>query len=120
MYKKEPKGWLKHCDFLLLDMICLQLAFVLSYLCRQRIGNPYESVLYRNMAVFVEFADVFVIFFFETLKNVLKRGYYREFATTLKHVVCVELLAVLYLFSMQEGQEYSRAALFLVFYGRSC
>ena len=45
------------------------------------------------MAVFVEFADVFVIFFFETLKNVLKRGYYREFATTLKHVVCVELLA---------------------------
>lgn len=114
MYKKEPKGWLKHCDFLLLDMICLQLAFVLSYLCRQRIGNPYESVLYRNMAVFVEFADVFVIFFFETLKNVLKRGYYREFATTLKHVVCVELLAVLYLFSMQEGQEYSRAVLFLM------
>ena len=110
MYKKEPKGWLKHYDFLLLDMLCLQLAFWLSYVCRHGGGNPYTTILYRNMAIFVEFADVFTIFIFETLKNVLKRGYYREFITTLKHVAIVELIAVLYLFSLQEGQDYSRTA----------
>ena len=114
MYKKEPKGWLKHYDFLLLDMLCLQLAFWLSYVCRHGGGNPYTTILYRNMAIFVEFADVFTIFIFETLKNVLKRGYYREFITTLKHVAIVELIAVLYLFSLQEGQDYSRTALYLM------
>lgn len=114
MYKKEPKGWLKHYDFLLLDMLCLQLAFWLSYVCRHGGENPYTTILYWNMAIFVEFADVFTIFIFETLKNVLKRGYYREFITTLKHVAIVELIAILYLFSLQEGQDYSRTALYLM------
>lgn len=35
MYKKSPQGWLKHWDFILLDIFCLQLAFVVAYLVRQ-------------------------------------------------------------------------------------
>ena len=53
------------------------------------------------------------MFFYETLSNVLKRGYFREFAVTVKHVLLVELFSVLYLFTMQEGQAYSRTALYL-------
>ena len=37
----------------------------------------------------------------------------REFAVTVKHVLLVELFSVLYLFTMQEGQAYSRTALYL-------
>lgn len=28
MYRKDSEGWLKHFDFLVLDMLCLQVAFV--------------------------------------------------------------------------------------------
>lgn len=28
MYRKDSEGWLKHTDFIILDMICLQLAYV--------------------------------------------------------------------------------------------
>ena len=31
MNRKRAKGWLKHWDFILLDIICLQLCFMLSY-----------------------------------------------------------------------------------------
>lgn len=31
MYKKSAQGWLKHWDFILLDIICLQLSFVVAY-----------------------------------------------------------------------------------------
>ena len=34
MYKKESTGWFKHYDFILLDMICLQAAFLLAYIIR--------------------------------------------------------------------------------------
>ena len=33
MYKKSSTGWLKHLDFMVLDIICLQLAFVMGYFC---------------------------------------------------------------------------------------
>ena len=31
MYKKENNSWLKHIDFVILDILCLQLAFILAY-----------------------------------------------------------------------------------------
>ena len=104
MYRKGSKGWLKHFDFILLDMICLQIAFLLAYVIRHDNSNPYMVPLYRNMAIFMELLDIAVMFFDETLSNVLKRGYFKEFAATVKHAILVELIAVLYLFTMQEGQ----------------
>ena len=78
MYRKSSKGWLKHFDFILIDLISLHLAFVLSYVCRHGIGNPYKNLLYRNMAFMLTFIDFFVVFLFETLKGVLRRGYYQD------------------------------------------
>lgn len=112
MYKKKSVGWIKHFDFILLDQICLQVAFVLSYLIRHGSGNPYGFSLYRNMAFFLMLIDFVVLFFLRTLSGVMKRGYYREFVVTLKHALLIELLSVLYLFTMQVSGIYSRTILF--------
>ena len=74
MYRKDSDGWLKHADFMLLDMICLQLSFVLAYALRGMEMDLYSDVLYRNMAVFLCLADLVVIFTAGTMKSVLKRG----------------------------------------------
>lgn len=34
MYKRSEQGWLKHLDFILLDVLSAQLAFVLGYAWR--------------------------------------------------------------------------------------
>lgn len=78
MYRKDSTGWIKHVDFIILDLICLQVAFVLAYVLSGYGANPYQLILYRNMAVFMEVADLVVLFAMGTLKNVLKRGYYKD------------------------------------------
>lgn len=113
MYRESPKGWMKHFDFIVLDLICLQVAFVLAYLLRQS-GNPYQNPVYRNVAVFLFLADLVVIYLFETLEHVVVRGYYRELAVTVKHVLVLEFLTAMYLFSVQEGEKYSRLSLYLM------
>ena len=113
MYRKDSESWLKHIDFIVLDMICLQLAYVLAYAISGYGFNPYAIIIYRNMAVFLELADLIVIFAYGTMKSVLKRGYYRDFVVTVKHSVMVGALAVLYLFMLQQGQKFSRLALIL-------
>ena len=113
MYRKDSEGWLKHTDFIILDMICLQLAYVLAYAISGYGFNPYETIIYRNMAVFLELADLVMIFAYGTMKSVLKRGYYRDFVVTLNHAIMVGALAVLYLFLLQEGQDFSRLTLML-------
>ena len=111
MYRKDSEGWLKHADFIVLDMICLQLAFILAYAFRGYGFNVYGDILYRNMAIFLGFADLVVIFTSGTMKSVLKRGHYKEFVSTLKNAVAVGALAIAYLFIIQEGQSFSRMIL---------
>lgn len=115
MYKRESGGWLKHYDFLLLDMICLQIAFLLSFVVLGRGFNPYSHILYRKMALYLELADVVVVFFFDSFSGVLKKGYYRNFVSTVQHSAIVFALSVLYLFLSKEGQLYSRLSLVITF-----
>lgn len=113
MYRKDSESWLKHADFIILDMICLQLAYVLAYIIRLQGICPYGNIIYRNMAVFLELADLLVIFTTGTMKSVLKRGHYSDFIVTLKHSVIVGALALLYLFMLQQGLAFSRLTLIL-------
>lgn len=111
MYRKSDKGWLKHWDFILLDLICLQISYILAYDIRHGIHLPYGSLLYRDMALVFLLVQVFVTFFGESFKNVLRRGCYNEFTKTFRHVCLVVLLAALYLFATQKGEAYSRITL---------
>lgn len=113
MYRKNANGWLKHIDFMILDMICLQLAFIMAYFIKNGNIHLYSNFLYRNMAIIIELADLMVLLIFGTLKGVLKRGHYQEFVKTLKHALIVCFLAVLYLFTVQKGVFFSRFILFL-------
>ena len=115
MYRKDSTEWLKHLDFIIWDMVSLQLAFVLAYAVSGHGFNPYAQALYRNIAVFMEMADLVVIFSLGTLKNVLKIGHYKEFIITLKHGVALGATTVFFLFALQEGQHFSRLALVLTF-----
>ena len=116
MYRKDSERWIKHADFIALDMICLQLAYVLAYAISGYGFNPYNTIIYRNMAVFLELADLIVIFAYDTMKSVLKREYYEDFKVTFKHSVIVGVLAVLYLFLIQEGHIFSRLTLILTIF----
>ena len=82
MYRKDSDRWLKHADFILLDMICLQIAFVLAYITSGYGWNPYEEILYRNMAIFIELVDVVGLFLSDLLKGVLKTECYHNFIIT--------------------------------------
>ncbi|MCD8154312.1 MAG: hypothetical protein LUF78_06475 [Clostridiales bacterium] len=115
MYKKEIEGWLKHYDFIFLDLICLQVAFELAYVFSRQGINLYHQILYRNMDIFLTLTDVIIIFSLGTLKRVLKRGKHEEFITTMRHVAVLFALSLLYLFVLQQGISYSRRVLFLAF-----
>lgn len=113
MYKKTSKGWLKHVDFLILDLISLQISFYIAYCIRHGISNMYANKLYASMAVVLLLADIVVEVIFENLHNVLKRGYWNEAAQTTKQVLEVFALFTIYLVTVQNAEQFSRTVLYL-------
>jgi len=95
MYKRDAKSWLKHLDFMILDIVILQLSFILSYILRHGLKNPYATPLYANMALFLFLCDLVIIFFTEPFRNILKRGYYVEFESIFQQTLFLVLFAPL-------------------------
>ena len=113
MYRERAKGWLKHIDFIALDVLCLQIAYLLAYVSRHGWRSPYRSELYQNMTFVLILLDIAIIFFGNIYSNVLRRGYFKEASKTLYQTVLIVGISTFYLFSMHVGQEYSRTVLFL-------
>lgn len=105
---------MKHVDFIILDILCLQVALMLAYACSGYGWDIYTPILYRNVAMFLGLADLMLLICRETMKGVIRRGHFREFTMTVKQAVFIEGIALLYLFLLQEGQNYSRLVLLLM------
>lgn len=73
MYRKNTNGWLKHIDFIILDMICLQIAFVVAYFIKNGNIHLYNDYLYRNMAIILEAADLMILLIFWYIKGCIKK-----------------------------------------------
>lgn len=108
MYKKEKTGWLKHLDFIVLDLIVFQLCYILSYWILRGISNPYKIVLYRYQAIVYLFCQLIVVLVTESYKNVLRRSTFMELTATFRYIAGVEILNLLYLFSVHQIYMISR------------
>lgn len=108
MYKRFEAGWLKHFDFLILDMLALQLAFILSSLLRFGLTNPYTPEFYVKISVLLLIINGCVAFFDESYRGIRKRGYLKEAKSCVKHAALVIGLLLLYLYLTKQNTEMSR------------
>ena len=115
MYRKRNKDWLKHLDFMIIDLLCLQVSFALAFISRHGItSNPYTMNSYQNMVLLLVIFEFGYAFLIDGYKNILKRGYYIEFVSVMKEICLLELLLTFYLFVVKAGDDYSRTVLFLM------
>ncbi|MGN0142786.1 MAG: sugar transferase [Roseburia sp.] len=115
MYKKEKRSWTKHLDFTILDIICLQLAFMVSYWLRLGFSSPYRNPLYERLAVVQIMIEICIIFFMEPYKNILRRNKVQELKSVIANCTMVFLGIVLWLYVTKQSLGYSRQVL-LVFW----
>lgn len=114
MYQKVSKGWLKHFDFIVLDLVCVQASFILAYVIRHGLYSPYGNSDYLAMAIIVEFADIAALMLFNSMSGIIKRGYYREFIACFKNGFVMIAVVMFYVFATQKGETYSRITLLLM------
>ena len=72
MYKRKPDGWLKHVDFIILDLLSMHLAFVIAFVIRQGAALPYADSFYRNIAIVLSLLYLVVIFLTQSHKGIMR------------------------------------------------
>jgi exopolysaccharide biosynthesis polyprenyl glycosylphosphotransferase len=111
MRNKKKNIWYKHGDFILLDMICLQLAYLLAYAIRHNYGFAYQSQMYRDFAYIIVFSGIATGLLLENYKNILQRGSLVELKKTILEVSVSIMFDFTYLFVTKTSSIYSREVL---------
>lgn len=116
MYKKKKRSWVKHLDFILLDMLAAELALFLAIFVRYEGAIIFFSrfehyTLYQNLAFILPFLDLTGVLFTETYTGILRRTKYQELAATFWHSVVNFLGVLIYMYAMRTSFLYSRLAI---------
>ena len=98
MYQTEKNGWWKHWDFILLDLICLQISYIIAFMIRHGMIMPYRWYEYRNMGLIIALIELCASFFLENYKNIVRRGYFEELKKTTQQITVVVAIVLIYLF----------------------
>ena len=106
MYKRQQKGWSKHLDFILLDLVCLFVSYLWAYFIRHgNFSSFFHNKVYINTGVVLLIIDLLVIVLFSTMHDVLRRGAFRELIEVIKENLLVFGFTAIYLFTVKDGDE---------------
>ena len=108
MNQKPVKGLLKHADFIILDLIVLQLCFVLAHWIIIGVDNPYDDYTYRLLATVLFMSQLCVTVFGFNYKGIIRRGRLDELFSVIKYTLYVMAVALVFLFVIKQGGAVSR------------
>ena len=116
MHYEIRYGHWKYFSFVVLDLICLGTANIAAlwlYLGRRNI--QYNFTDHYSVIIVMLFIDIFVTFFFRSLRRVSRWRKRRELYESARHILFSFIILGLYLFITKTGAGYSRAVVILAY-----
>lgn len=112
MYRKFSSGWAKHYDFMFFDIVCVEIAYLLSCIIRDG-AELFMSSSYLNVALLLIVIEFMVGIFFSSYKGILRRGYLKEFKAVLLHTGEVWACLSIAFYMLRIAPGFSRAVFVL-------
>lgn len=109
MYQKNEGKFLKHLDFLILDLIIVETTYIVSYFIRHGFRCGGMSSAYWQMAGIMALIQIIVVAFQESYKDIVKRGYLEEMKAVFFQHTIMMLLVFAFMFVTKLQEQYSRA-----------
>ena len=117
MNRKKKLGWWKHIDFMLIDLLCIQIAYLAAYFFRHQTMRIYrETSLYAHVNILLIIIDICYVLLRGTYKNILKRSFVREIESVLVHNIVMWGVVMAYLYVTKQAFWFSRQV-FLTSFG---
>ena len=109
MYKEIVKGWIKHLDFMLIDILSLEISFLIAYAVRNNIeGGIFLPEIYRTLTVMIIIMNICVVFFSNSYESIIRRGYLVELKKVMIHCMWIVVGLIVWMFAIKQSREYSR------------
>lgn len=114
MYGKKSNGWLKHIDFVIVDLIVMQITYLVSFLIRHASEQNYDGNIFQIGSLVTFVSGIIFSVFSDNYRNILKRDSLKELKATIFYVVFIMGTLAVYLLLTQTTYWYSRTVFVLL------
>lgn len=115
MFKRSSQNWVRYIDFIIIDAICLLVAYIISSYFRYGFQNPFRISRNSEMLIVTMLFNLLIIILLDTMNNIIRRGYYLELISILGQTIVMMACLVMFLYISKLGYEYSRTVFSLMF-----
>lgn len=111
MKRKKKYSLLKHVDFLIIDLLCVQISFFAACMARKdTFIDLFDRYMY--MAGILLIAFLFIVTFWNVYSGILRRDFKDEFKSTFALIAGLFVALTVYCFATKTSENYSRMVLF--------
>lgn len=111
MPSSQRPSWMKHLDFMVLDLLVLAIAFTIAYAIKFDDLNFVQSATWRSLFILVLLTDAVLILFTGPFSGILRRGYWEDIGSSLKLALWNFVVACIVFYLFKIGEDYSREML---------
>lgn len=120
MHTKSKYPWLRHIDFLIVDLFAIIISFTVAFFVKFKglwlIGNEqWAAEVWIRLVFLITAADVFFTFLLNSYSNILKRKYYMEIIQAMRLTIYNAISVALVLYIFKRGEDYSRTVFILTY-----
>lgn len=102
MYRRKTGGWSQHLDFMALDILCLEIAWVVGALMHSPLKEVLKSFLFWSIVVGIALTDLLVMVLMDAYHSVIRRDSYKELKKLLQQTAYLIIGIITYLYLMRE------------------
>lgn len=108
MYQKKEGSFIKHLDFMILDLVMIEFSYWLACTIRHNWKLMFSEPKYLVMGGVLILLDLLVTLFYSSYQNILRRGYLIELKNVIFQNTIILLLIFAFLFLTKQQMFFSR------------
>ena len=114
MYKTNENEWIKHLDFMILDQMAIQLAFIVSYWFLSVYAGKPDTAFYLFQSCILSMLQLIISLLVQPYAHIIRRGNLDEMHSVVNMTAVTLALDVIFLFITKQSHIISRAFLFVM------
>ena len=113
---KDKYTWAKHLDFILIDLICLIVAFFVAYYLKFNTINIFSDPEWSALLNIIVCMNLFYAILHSTYSGVLKRPYYQQFSREVRLFISQIATICIIFYAFKIGTRFSREMMFTMYF----
>ena len=115
MHTKNKYSWLKHLDFMIVDLLSMLIAFVVAFVLKFHAWFFITNPEWQRLILLFSFLNIIIAVITDPYSGILKRSYYMEVVRALQLTAYNMISVALILYIFKIGTDYSRAVFIMMY-----